>query len=202
MEKKAILIGVFLVLLIGVIGGFFIFSDDSENNITINTIDNILVDENVTLIDDNIVNYTNVLGNETTTNVTENTVSNGDDSENMQNTRIRLSFGDYQIIVNLNDSQASRDFVELLPTTIEFEDYNNTEKISTLQDSLNTESSPSGIDPEVGDFTYYIPWGNIAIFYRDFGYSNSLVKLGEIVEGLDNLERIEDGTPVRIEVID
>lgn len=202
MEKKAILIGVFLVLLIGVIGGFFIFSDDSENNITINTIDNILVDENVTLTDDNIVNYTNVLGNETTTNVTENTVSNGDDSENMKNTRIRLSFGDYQIIVNLNDSQASRDFVELLPTTIEFEDYNNTEKISTLQDSLNTEGSPSGIDPEVGDFTYYIPWGNIAIFYRDFGYSNSLVKLGEIVDGLDNLERIEDGTSVRIEVID
>lgn len=194
------------------IGGFFIFSDDSENDITINTIDNILVDENelnssylnenVNITDDNIVNYTNVLDSETTTNVTENTISNGDDSENMQNTRIRLSFGDYQIIVDLNDSQASKDFVELLPTTIEFEDYNNTEKISTLQNSLNTEGSPSGIDPEVGDFTYYIPWGNIAIFYRDFGYSNSLVKLGEIVEGLDNLERIEDGTSVRIEVID
>ncbi|MEH7502625.1 cyclophilin-like fold protein [Neobacillus drentensis] len=23
-------------------------------------------------------------------------------------------------------------------------------------------------DPSVGDFTYYSPWGNLAIFYRDF----------------------------------
>jgi hypothetical protein len=32
----------------------------------------------------------------------------------------------------------------------------------------------------VGDITYYAPWGNLAIFYRDFGYSPGLVRLGHI----------------------
>lgn len=38
--------------------------------------------------------------------------------------------------------------------------------------------SPDGVDPDVGDITYYAPWGNLAIFYRDFGYSRGLIKLG------------------------
>ncbi|ELZ92649.1 cyclophilin-like fold protein [Haloferax sulfurifontis] len=40
--------------------------------------------------------------------------------------------------------------------------------------------SDDGVDPEVGDITYYAPWGNLAIFYREFGYASGLVKLGHI----------------------
>jgi hypothetical protein len=39
----------------------------------------------------------------------------------------------------------------------------------------------------VGDITYYAPWGNLAIFYRDFGYSPGLVRLGRIDSGIETL---------------
>jgi hypothetical protein len=39
----------------------------------------------------------------------------------------------------------------------------------------------------VGDITYYAPWGNLAIFYRDFGYSSGLVSLGRIESGIEAL---------------
>jgi hypothetical protein len=40
--------------------------------------------------------------------------------------------------------------------------------------------APEDHDPEVGDITYYAPWGNLAIFYRDFDHSRGLVKLSSI----------------------
>ena len=37
--------------------------------------------------------------------------------------------------------------------------------------------------PSIGDIAYYAPWGNLAIFYRDFPYSPGLIKLGVIDTG-------------------
>ena len=87
------------------------------------------------------------------------------------------------ITATLDDSPAARDFASLLPLTLTLEDYNSTEKITYLPRRLSIEGAPAGIDPSPGDLTYYAPWGNLAIFYKDFGYSRGLVKLGAIVSG-------------------
>ncbi|MEK5236474.1 cyclophilin-like fold protein [Paenibacillus sp. FSL L8-0470] len=39
-----------------------------------------------------------------------------------------------------------------------FDDYNRTEKISYLPNTLTTEEAPDGFDPSVGDLTLYAPW--------------------------------------------
>jgi hypothetical protein len=88
----------------------------------------------------------------------------------------------------LTNSKATQDLISLLPLTLTLEDYARTEKISYLPRKLSTEDAPAGSDPSVGDITYYAPWGNLAIFYRDFGYASGLVILGKIdsdVEALD-----------------
>jgi Cyclophilin-like family len=42
----------------------------------------------------------------------------------------------------------------------------------------NGFGSMAGSDPSIGDIAYYAPWGNLALFYKDFGYSNGLITLG------------------------
>ena len=93
---------------------------------------------------------------------------------------IRLRVDDAVVTATLIDSETTRDFVSLLPLTLTFEDYAGTEKISDLPRRLSTEGAPAGSDPSVGDITYYAPWGNLAIFYRDYGYASGLVILGRI----------------------
>ncbi|MBW3115054.1 cyclophilin-like fold protein [Providencia rettgeri] len=96
---------------------------------------------------------------------------------------------DTQIIeAELEDSEMTRDFIRLLPLTVELADYSSTEKITYLPRKLLTGNTSSGIVPEVGDITYYAPWGNIAIFYQPFSYSSGLFKLGKITQGLEYLE--------------
>jgi hypothetical protein len=94
--------------------------------------------------------------------------------------KIRMTIGDKVVTATLTDSEAARDFVSLLPLTLTLEDYAKTEKISYLPRKLSTTGAPAGSDPSVGDIAYYAPWGNLAIYYRDFGYSNGLVILGKI----------------------
>jgi hypothetical protein len=92
------------------------------------------------------------------------------------------------IKATLDDSPAARDFASLLPLVLTLEDYHSIEKISNLPRKLSTQGAPAGIDPSPGDITYYAPWGNLAIFYKGFGYSRGLVKLGEIVAGGEALD--------------
>jgi hypothetical protein len=71
--------------------------------------------------------------------------------------------------------------------TLTLDDYAATEKISQLPRRLSTVGAPAGINPSVGDITYYAPWENLAIFYRDFRYASGLIKLGRIDAGAEAL---------------
>jgi hypothetical protein len=98
-----------------------------------------------------------------------------------------------ELRATLEDNTASRDFAAMLPLDLTLTDYNGTEKIAHLPSRLSTEEAPEGVDPDVGDITYYAPWGNLAIFYRDFGYARGLVRLGRIESGV---ERLTGGGPL------
>jgi hypothetical protein len=97
--------------------------------------------------------------------------------------KIHIDVEGATITATLDDSPAARDFASLLPLVLTLEDYHSTEKISNLPRKLSTQGAPAGIAPSPGDITYDAPWGNLAIFYKDFGYSSGLVKLGAIVTG-------------------
>jgi hypothetical protein len=103
--------------------------------------------------------------------------------------KIRIEIEGTSVTATLDDTEAARDFASLLPLTMTLEDYNSTEKIAFLPRKLSTRGAPPGSDPDVGDIAYYAPWGNLAIFYRDFGYSTGLVKLGSIDAGVEALRR-------------
>jgi hypothetical protein len=101
--------------------------------------------------------------------------------------KIVLKVGERTVVATLDDNPTVRDFASLLPMTLALEDYAATEKISYLPRKLSKEGAPAGVDPSIGDIAYYAPWGNLAIFYKDFGYSSGLVKLGKIDSGLEAL---------------
>jgi hypothetical protein len=94
--------------------------------------------------------------------------------------KIRIDVDGTAVTATFDDTVAAKDFVSLLPLTLTLEDYNRTEKISDLPKKLSTQGAPEGVDPSRGDIAYYAPWGNFAVFYKDFPYSRGLVKLGRL----------------------
>lgn len=103
--------------------------------------------------------------------------------------QISIEIEGVTITATLDDSESARDFASLLPLSLTLEDYAATEKISDLPRRLSTQGVPAGITPKVGDLAYYAPWGNLAIFHKDFRYSSGLVKLGTLDAGVELLRR-------------
>ncbi len=116
--------------------------------------------------------------------------------------KIRINVeGGATITGTLENSRAARDFASLLPLELTLTDHAATEKVSDLPRRLSTEGAPPGVDPEVGDIAYYSPWGNLALFYKDFGYSEGLVRLGRIDSGVQSLNR-RGPLQVTVELLD
>ena len=114
--------------------------------------------------------------------------------------KILITVDGKSIRATLADNASTRDFVDLLPLTVTLEDYSRTEKIYYLPKKLSIKGAPSGMAPAIGDITYYAPWGNLAIFYKDFGYSSGLIKLGHIDFGVEVLN-VSGPLKARIELI-
>lgn len=124
----------------------------------------------------------------------------GNTMDNSDEYKVKFIMGDTVLTATLIDSPTTRDFVSLLPMDLILEDYAGTEKVSDLPKELTTEDAPSGFDPSIGNITYYAPWGNLAIFYKDFGYASGLINLGKIDNGIEILNT-SNSVNVRIELI-
>lgn len=114
---------------------------------------------------------------------------------------LRLTVGRTVLEGDLLDTDTSRDFASLLPLTLTLTDFHATEKVSDLPRRLSTVDAPPGSDAQASDIAYYAPWGNLAIFYRDFDYAQGLVRLGTIRTGIDALETVPDESTVTIELV-
>jgi hypothetical protein len=99
--------------------------------------------------------------------------------------KLKITVGNKTATGVLYDNPTSRDFITMLPLTVKMDDYSDTEKIFYPSRKLSIKDAPAGFDPSVGDITLYVPWGNIALFYKDFSYSKGLISLGKITSGMD-----------------
>ncbi len=94
--------------------------------------------------------------------------------------KLLIEVGGKTLTATMFDNAATKDLLAQLPLTLTLNDYNNTEKIANPPKKLSTAGAPDGFDPVAGDIAYYAPWGNLAIFYKDFRYSRNLIRLGKI----------------------
>lgn len=101
--------------------------------------------------------------------------------------RIHVIIEGRTLFATLDGTAAARDFASLLPLDLTLSDYASTEKVGDLPRRLATHGAPRSYKPSAGDITYYAPWGNLAIFYRGFGNSAGLVRLGAFDDGIEAL---------------
>jgi hypothetical protein len=92
--------------------------------------------------------------------------------------KIRMDVAETRLTATLGDGAAARDLVSLLPLSLVLEDYAAAEKIAVLPRKLATRGAPAGTGAAPGDFSYYAPWGNLALFYQPAGRASGLVRLG------------------------
>jgi hypothetical protein len=114
--------------------------------------------------------------------------------------RIRLTFNHQSMTAILHDNPLARDFASLLPLDLMIDDYGNNEKVSYLPRKLTEEGSGPFDDAAPGDFGYFAPWGNLAMYHGRYRYSEGVIRLGRFEGSLEPL-RMQGKFPLRIEGI-
>ena len=89
-------------------------------------------------------------------------------------------------VFELNTSPAARDLYAQLPLSITVEDYSDNEKIFYPPKKLNTADTPKA-NAKAGALAYYAPWGDVVMFYKDFGSASGLYELGHAITGGEHI---------------
>ncbi len=126
--------------------------------------------------------------------------NNGNNNPENNLRMITIKVGEQTITATMEDNVAARDFLSRLPLEVTLNDYASAEKIFYPSPALDISGAPRGFsNPQPGDITIYAPWGNIAIFYKSFSSSNSLIRIAHIDgTGIDALN-VHGDVKVRFE---
>ena len=157
MNKKILLIIMFLLIILSII--FVIFCNkDKEENIVQEKAKNINVE-------------------------TENNIEEGK-NENIMNTNIKVVINNIELEVDLEDNATTKEFINLLPQQFNMTELNGNEKYVYLDSTLPTNPyNPKHI--ETGDVMLF--GNNcLVVFYKSFDTSYSYTKIGHI-DGLPDL---------------
>jgi hypothetical protein len=100
--------------------------------------------------------------------------------------KIRMIFDGRAMTATLYDNPSSRDFYSMLPLDLTIENYGNNEKIAYLPRKLTQEGSGPFGNEQPYDLCYFMPWGNLAMFYADYRHPG-LIRLGRFDEGYEAL---------------
>ncbi len=116
--------------------------------------------------------------------------------------KLKISFDSAEIIAGIYHNQTSEAFLDSLPITTVFEDFIGKEKISYLSGKYPVDRMGKSIVPSEGDIMYYVPWGNLAIFYtKGHSINKDLVPIAKIESGFTHLKHIDSASRVLIEQI-
>jgi hypothetical protein len=113
--------------------------------------------------------------------------------------RIELTFANHTMTATLHDNPSARDFASMLPLDLTIEDFGSNEKIAHLPRKLTVEGHAPFGNEQPYDLCYYLPWGNLAMFYAAYEHPG-LIRLGRFDDGYEALQ-VPGKYPLRIQHI-
>lgn len=120
--------------------------------------------------------------------------------ESVEGRQVRMTAGDVEVMITLNDSQAAADFAGMLPLELSLIERNDFAKGMTLPRALTTTEETTR-EYEIGDFGYWAAGPDLAIFYDDI-YDQTIVPvipMGKAEQGAEDM-RNTSGI-VRLELV-
>ncbi len=107
---------------------------------------------------------------------------------------IKISSDEKEAVFQLYDTKAAEKLYEQLPLVLDTENFRNAQWMFYPPESLPVTADEAYHDGRKGELSYYEPWGDVVMFYKEFGSYNGLYELGQVISGGEYIESIPEGT--------
>ena len=120
--------------------------------------------------------------------------------ESVEGQQVKMTAGEVEVIITLNDSRAAADLAGMLPLELELIERNGFAKGMHLPRYL-ANIEPTTRSYEIGDFGYWDAGPDLAIFYDDL-YEQTIVPVIPLGKAEQGAEKLRDAVgTVRLERI-
>lgn len=114
--------------------------------------------------------------------------------------QVQISSQGHTATFQLYDTLAAKEFYQQLPLTLQLSNFRDAQWMFYPPEKLTVTSDEAYHDGKKGELSYYAPWGDVFMLYKDFYASDEMHRLGIGTSGMDDIEPMS-GT-VLIEVLD
>lgn len=102
--------------------------------------------------------------------------------------KVRIVSGAHVATFQLYDTQAAKQFYDQLPLTLELENFRDAQWMFFPPEKLAVTAAEAYHDGKKGELSYYAPWGDVFMLYKDFYAGDEMHRLGVNLSGIDEIE--------------
>lgn len=100
---------------------------------------------------------------------------------------VEITSGESTATFQLYDTVAAEEFYEQLPLTLELSNFRNAQWMFYPPNKLNVTAKEAYHDGIKGELSYYAPWGDVFMLYKDFYAGDEMHRLGIGLTGIDEI---------------
>ncbi len=117
-----------------------------------------------------------------------------------------LSLSDRKVAITSNgrtatfqlyDTNAAKEFYEQLPLTLDLENFRDAQWMFYPPKKLNVTANEAYHDGRKGELSYYAPWGDVFMLYKDFYAGDEMHRLGVGLNGIDDIAAMSGGAVIQ-----
>lgn len=97
----------------------------------------------------------------------------------------------------LYDTTAAREFYDQLPQELDLTNFRDAQWMFYPPQKLNVKPDEAYHDGKKGELSYYAPWGDVFMLYKDFCAGDEMHRLGVGLSGIDDISTMSGSAVVR-----
>lgn len=97
----------------------------------------------------------------------------------------------------LYDTTAAREFYDQLPQELDLTNFRDAQWMFCPPQKLNVKPDEAYHDGKKGELSYYAPWGDVFMLYKDFYAGDEMHRLGVGLSGVDDIASMSGSAVIR-----
>ena len=102
--------------------------------------------------------------------------------------KVKISSAGHEATFRLYDTRAAKDLYDQLPLHLELENFRDAQWMFYPPKKLAVTQAEAYHDGKKGELSYYAPWGDVFMLYKDFYAGDEMHRLGVNLSGIDEIE--------------
>jgi hypothetical protein len=104
--------------------------------------------------------------------------------------QVKITSKGHAATFRLYDTAAAKEFYDQLPLRLELTNFRDAQWMFYPPEKLNVTAEEAYHDGKQGELSYYAPWGDVFMLYKDFYAGDEMHRLGVNITGIEEIAKM------------